>query len=126
MTTVCSRGRNFLLFTRPRHLEICQPLYQQQKNSFHLDSDVLDDKQTLLKNTANSLFKVGYLRLASDKTSENVYEHFAEPTNTQWEFKPVWPTNNFHKSWGMEKIRKSFFFQKKIYIRVCHGTKHIF
>ena len=82
MTTVCSRGRNFLLFTRPRHLEICQPLYQQQKNSFHLDSDVLDDKQTLLKNTANSLFKVGYLRLASDKTSENVYEHFAEPTNT--------------------------------------------
>ena len=82
MTTVCSRGRKFLLFTRPRHLQNCQSLYQQHKHSLHLDSDVLDDKQTLLKNTANSLYKVGYLRLASDKTSENVYEHFAEPTNT--------------------------------------------
>jgi len=73
---------NFLLFTRTRHLKTCQYFYLQQKQSLHLDSDVLDDKQTLLKNTANSLYKVGYLRLASDKTSENVYQHFAEPTNT--------------------------------------------
>ena len=82
MTIICSRGMNFLLFTRTRHLKTCQYFYLQQKQSLHLDSDVLDDKQTLLKNTANSLYKVGYLRLASDKTSENVYQHFAEPTNT--------------------------------------------
>ena len=45
---------------------------------------------------------------------------------SQWEFKPVWPTNNFHKSWGMEKIRKVFFFQKKLYNKMCHDTKRIF
>ena len=44
----------------------------------------------------------------------------------QWEFKAISPTINFRKSGGMAKKRKSFFFKKKLYIRVCYGTKHIF
>ena len=32
----------------------------------------------------------------------------------------------FRNSWGMTKKQKSFFFKKKLYIRVCYGTKHIF
>ena len=33
-----------------------------------------------LRNVSKSLFKVGVMRFASDKTATNVYEHFAEPT----------------------------------------------
>ena len=44
----------------------------------------------------------------------------------QWELTAISPTINFRKSGGMAKKRKSFFFKKKLYFRVCYGTKHIF
>ena len=45
----------------------------------YLHSDA-EDRKLFLKTTSKSLHKLGYLRLAADKTSSNLYEHFAQPT----------------------------------------------
>ena len=56
------------------NIKLCLP----RVRSLHDDAD--DVKKVFLKTTAKSLYKLGYLRLAADKTSSNLYEHFAEPT----------------------------------------------
>ena len=48
--------------------------------SLHINSDIHQDKHSIYKTTATSLFKTGFLRLADNKAAENKYEHFAEPT----------------------------------------------
>ena len=65
----CNRLHLHLL----HNVKLCLPRIR----SLH---DNAEDKKLFLKTTSKSLYKLGYLRLASDKTSSNLYEHFAEPT----------------------------------------------
>merc|ERR1719323_24716 len=59
--------------SKQKIIQRCHSMVQSENNA--------EDKQAVLKNIAKSLYKIGHLsRLADMKTSENVYHHFAEPT----------------------------------------------
>ena len=59
-----------------KNMKKCQPRIRI-RSIHHGDGD---DKKLFLKTTSKSLYKLGYMRLAADKASSNLYEHFGEPT----------------------------------------------
>jgi len=53
----------------------CQNISINFKNS-----DVTTTRKYSIRNTASSLYDIGLKRFEGNKTSENIYQHFAEPT----------------------------------------------
>ena len=77
-----------------KNMKKCPPRIRIR--SIHLGDG--DDKQLFLKTTSKSLYKLGYMRLAADKASSNLYEHFDEPTALKFLDNSNFPLSYFDSS----------------------------